>query len=67
MKIKLLNDGGYSGFDNVKFPCEVEASSFSGLGFHVSRCEILRVGVGVRALLIGTYYFSDDECEVIAE
>lgn len=44
MKIKLLNDGGYSGMENVKFPVEVEGQDWLGLGYDVSGSELIRIG-----------------------
>lgn len=43
MKIKLLNDGGYAGMGDVKFPVEVEAMKDGEL-YQVNQDEIIRVG-----------------------
>lgn len=62
MKIRLLNDGGYAGFEGVTFPVEVDGTPWRGKGFDVSAQELARIGVGAET----PRYFSltYGECEV---
>ena len=44
MKVKLLNDDGYAGMENVNFPIEVEAE-VSGSGYaSIPESELHRIG-----------------------
>lgn len=68
MKIKLLNDGGYGGMSNIKFPVIVDVDAVYGpwtvLGFEIPLSELSRIGftLGNESL-----YFSliSGECEVL--
>lgn len=67
VKIKLLNDGGYTFLEGVNFPVEVNAHAF-GAGYDVPTFELMRVGVDdsdVSVTYKSTWYFSPEECEVI--
>lgn len=44
MKIRLLNDGGFIGTSNIRFPVEVDAKKASDDWFDVPGSEIIRVG-----------------------
>lgn len=62
MKIKLLNDGGYDDMENVKFPVEVEAADWFGLGFEVTGEELIRVGASAEYWgKSAVYYWSNEE------
>lgn len=62
MKIKLLHDGGYGGMENVKFPVEVEATDWLGLGFDVPGSELIRVGATAKFWdRTKSYYWPNEE------
>lgn len=45
-KVKLLNEGGYDGFDNVRFPVIAAAFRVAGSSMiYVSGAELIRVGI----------------------
>lgn len=68
MKIKLLNDGGLWGMDDVKFPAMVEALEDDDIGFNVSGSELIRVGGDSEALDHDyDYFFTSEECEIVDE
>ena len=64
-KVRLLNDGGYSGFEHVEFPVDVYATFLhTGIDIiSVSLSELSRIGF----LSSWDYslFFIDDEFEVI--
>lgn len=72
MKVRLLNDGGFSSLANVNFPVEVEATFDDEVednsAIYVSSCELIAVG-GDSNLLASPdeRYFVDDEFEVVDE
>ena len=73
MKIRLLNDGGYTGsLSGVKFPVEVEGYLDEGIpdgsAVFVKNSELIRIGGdrGVLEQLSDERYFVDDEFEVIS-
>lgn len=54
MKLKLLNNGSYSGFGGVSFPVEVNASPTVMNGYaQVHESELARIGCDMG-------YFADD-------
>jgi len=64
MKIKLLNDGGYVGFENVVLPVVVDAEEDDN-GFTVLGSELIRIGVEADYYDENyPYYFYPEECEV---
>lgn len=69
MKIKLLNDGGLWGMDNVKFPTDVvDVSSSDDIGFDVPGYELIRIGADSEAIEHGfDYFFTFKECEIVDE
>lgn len=65
-KVRLLGDGGYKGFENVKFPVVVEADTVNSTTAQVSGSELLELGVDRRFFLLGFYSFLiGAECEVV--
>lgn len=68
MKIKLLNDGGVWGMDNVKFPTIVEANNYYDYGFDVLGSELIRVGADPEMTEHDfDYFFTLEECEIVDE
>ncbi len=70
MKVKLLNDGGYAGLENISFPVIAEVNNHYVSGFDVAGSELIRIGGDGEHLNINfDYYFSVScgECEVINE
>lgn len=69
MKIKLLNDGGLWGMDDVSFPTGVvEALEYDDIGFDVSGSELIRIGGDGEALDHDyDYFFTSEECEIVDE
>ncbi len=61
MKIKLLNDSHYGDMGNVKFPVEVEATDWRGLGFDVSGAELIGVGADAEEWDSNVLYFWPNE------
>ncbi|WFZ78535.1 hypothetical protein MQM1_053 [Aeromonas phage vB_AsaP_MQM1] len=53
MKVRLLNDGGFSGLGDVKFPVEVEAALTTKANgddvYGVPYSELLRIGAKATA------------------
>ncbi|HAT3835999.1 hypothetical protein [Morganella morganii] len=70
MKVKLLNDGGYAGLENIIFPVVVEVNNHYDSGFDVAGSELILIGGDGEHLNINfDYYFSISigECEAINE
>lgn len=44
MKVKLLNDDGYAGMENVNFPIEVEAEVYGSGYASIPESELRRLG-----------------------
>lgn len=68
LKVKLLNDGGYGGMGNVKFPITVNAVSW-GSGVDVSSNQLNKHGATLSthgylyfSLLEGEYEVIKDDC-----
>jgi len=57
MKIKLLNDGGYYGLDNVKFPVVVDICKNDSGKCRVSGAELINLGGKVGSFSPTTHYF----------
>lgn len=69
-KVKLLNDGGFSGLSKVSFPLEVPAHSVDVRGTRamVDAAFMVSVGARISSEDIGTddyYLFIDGEFEVV--
>ena len=69
-KVKLLNDGGYTFLEGVKFPVVVDACEDDWLGgFNVEISEL--ESIGADSYVRGkpphetSWYFTEEECEVI--
>lgn len=70
MKVKILSDGEYVGFENVTFPVNIEARKTTiGHGFRVSGADIQCIdGCDSDAFdPEDTYFFANYEIEVIEE
>lgn len=70
LKVKLLNDGGYGGMENVKFPVIVDGIDIDGAGCGIKGNEIIRIGAdnGKQWDDDFRYFFDyDGECEVIED
>lgn len=68
MKVKLLNRGGYAGFDGVKFPVEVEAKEYGANAYRVHETELKRIGCDMSLLNDPSdpeWYFHKSEVEVV--
>lgn len=51
IRIKLVNNAGYGGFDAVKFPVEVSASRTTGVScLQVHESELTRIGCDMQYL-----------------
>lgn len=61
MRVKLLHDSQYGDMENVKFPIEVEATDWLGLGVDVSGAELIGVGADPEQWDANRYYFWPDE------
>lgn len=71
MKIRLLNNGGYAGMENVIFPVEVDAM------IRISNClvsndELRRIGVDMLQFIDPDdpwwpFRLENGECEVVEE
>lgn len=67
MKIRLLNDGGFSELSSINFPVEVNADDWLGMGFDVRETEFDKFGLKLRSECDDDmFYFSlaNGECEV---
>jgi hypothetical protein len=53
MKVRLLNDGGFFGLQQVKFPVEVEATSVitdaGNEAYGVPYSELIRIGANAKS------------------
>ena len=70
LKVKLLNDGGYSNMGNVKFPVIVEGEDYNGQGCDMLGSELVRVGASADDgwdLNWKYHFYYGSECEVIDE
>lgn len=66
VKITLLNDGGYIGFDHIKFPVTVDATPCKDnkgniCGYYVSVSELNRIG---HDGIVSLVWLTGSECEV---
>lgn len=67
IQVKLLNDGGYFGGENVKFPVVVKATKFNDEIYEVSYDELVRIGFVIPWDIDDTWPFQiGTECEVIS-
>ena len=67
MKIRLLNDGGFTELSSINFPVEVNADDWLGMGFDVRETEFDKFGLKLRSECDDDmFYFSlaNGECEV---
>lgn len=67
MKIRLLNDGGFTELSSINFPVEVNADDWLGMGFDVRETEFDKFGLKIRSECDDDmFYFSlaNGECEV---
>jgi len=66
MKVRLLNDGGYDGFDSIAFPVEVEAILSGGTAF-VKSADMIAIGADEDLFCVsdGDWPFIDNEFEVV--
>lgn len=70
LKVKLLNDGGFSDMENVKFPVIVEGVDLEGQGCGIKGSEIIRIGADNSKQWDddSRYFFDyDGECEVVED
>ena len=63
-KVRLLNDGGYSGFENVTFPAEVKVEIVEKDTINVPASELELIGFNSSRYPKGLH-FIEDEFEVI--
>lgn len=61
MKIKLLNDSQYGDMEKVKFPVEVEATDWLGLGVDIPGEELIGIGANPEQWDANAFYFWPNE------
>lgn len=67
IQVKLLNDGGYGGGENVKFPVVVKATKFNDELYNVNYHELVRVGFDMFWDIDEEYpFYIDSEIEVMS-
>lgn len=64
IKIKLLNDNDYCGFEGVKFPLVVKAEE-CGRGYLVEGSELIKLGICEPCKYDEFLYFNSDTFEVV--
>lgn len=71
VRVRLLNNGGYLGFENVVFPVEVVGVYLGHSLVQVTEIELIRVGADEAGVVGGLSFawlktsFYNQECEVI--
>ncbi|MDN4131893.1 hypothetical protein [Pantoea ananatis] len=69
MKVKLLNDGGFSFLQHLSFPIEIDAKPNPRLdnSILVKSIDLVAVGAGDNCKNLFHWHFADDEFEVVNE
>lgn len=63
-KVKLLNNSGYLGFGETKFPLIVNAEKCES-GYFVGGSEFIKLDIHCVCISGDSLYFTENECEVI--